>query len=38
MFLDSIGFEIVDAGLPADGWRQAPGTPVYGIPDGSTTR
>jgi predicted dinucleotide-binding enzyme len=34
-FLDSIGFGVVDVGPLADGWRQGPGTPVYGIPYGS---
>jgi predicted dinucleotide-binding enzyme len=33
-FLDTIGFEVVDAGLLAEGWRQEPGTPVYGAPYG----
>jgi hypothetical protein len=34
-FLDSIGFGAVDAGPLAEGWRQQPGTPVYGAPYGS---
>jgi predicted dinucleotide-binding enzyme len=34
-FLDSIGYGAVDAGPLADGWRQQPGTPVYGAPYGS---
>jgi predicted dinucleotide-binding enzyme len=34
-FLDAIGFDAVDAGRLADGWRQEPGTPVYGPPYGS---
>jgi 8-hydroxy-5-deazaflavin:NADPH oxidoreductase len=34
-FLDSIGFGAVDAGPLAEGWRQQPGTPVYGTPYGS---
>jgi 8-hydroxy-5-deazaflavin:NADPH oxidoreductase len=34
-FLDSIGYGTVDAGSLADGWRQLPGTPVYGTPYGS---
>jgi predicted dinucleotide-binding enzyme len=34
-FLDSIGYETVDAGTLADGWRQQPGTPVYVTPYGS---
>jgi hypothetical protein len=33
-FLDSIGYGTVDDGALADGWRQQPGTPVYGIPYG----
>jgi 8-hydroxy-5-deazaflavin:NADPH oxidoreductase len=34
VFLDSIGYDAVDAGPLADSWRQEPGTPVYGIPYG----
>jgi predicted dinucleotide-binding enzyme len=34
-FLDSIGYDAVDAGSLADSWRQEPGTPVYGPPYGS---
>jgi predicted dinucleotide-binding enzyme len=34
-FLDSIGYGAVDAGPLAEGWRQQPGTPVYGTPYGS---
>jgi predicted dinucleotide-binding enzyme len=34
-FLDSIGYGVVDAGALSDGWRQQPGTPVYGTPYGS---
>ena len=34
-FLDSIGHGAVDAGPLAEGWRQQPGTPVYGAPYGS---
>ncbi len=34
-FLDSIGYGTVDGGALADGWRQLPGTPVYGAPYGS---
>jgi len=34
-FLDSIGYEAVDAGALADGWRQQPGTPAYGPPYGT---
>ena len=33
-FLDSIGYGAVDAGPLAAGWRQQPGTPVYGTPYG----
>ena len=33
-FIDSIGYSVVDAGLLADGWRQATGTPVWGTPYG----
>lgn len=33
-FLDSIGYGAVDAGALAQGWRQQPGTPVYGTPYG----
>ena len=34
-FLDSIGYGVIDAGPLAEGWRQQPGTPVYGTPYGS---
>jgi len=34
-FLDSIGYGTVDAGPLAEGWRQQPGTAVYGTPYGS---
>ncbi|MBO0818025.1 MAG: NADPH-dependent F420 reductase [Actinobacteria bacterium] len=34
-FLESIGYGAVDAGPLAEGWRQQPGTPVYGAPYGS---
>ena len=34
-FLDSIGYGTVDVGPLAEGWRQLPGTPVYGAPYGS---
>jgi 8-hydroxy-5-deazaflavin:NADPH oxidoreductase len=34
-FLDSLGYDAVDAGLLAESWRQEPGTPVYGTPYGS---
>ena len=33
-FLDSIGYGAVDGGPLIDGWRQQPGTPVYGAPYG----
>jgi predicted dinucleotide-binding enzyme len=33
-FLDSIGYNTVDAGPLADGWRQTSGTPAYGPPYG----
>jgi hypothetical protein len=33
-FLDSIGYDAVDAGRLAGSWRQQPGTPVYGSPYG----
>ncbi|MCW2892239.1 MAG: oxidoreductase coenzyme F420-dependent [Actinomycetia bacterium] len=33
-FLDSIGYGADDGGPLADGWRQQPGTPVYGAPYG----
>ncbi len=33
-FLDSIGYDAVDAGSLAESWRQEPGTPVYGAPYG----
>ncbi len=34
-FLDSIGYDTVDAGPLAESWRQEPGSPVYGPPYGS---
>jgi predicted dinucleotide-binding enzyme len=34
-FLSSIGYGAVAAGSLAEGWRQQPGTPVYGPPYGS---
>jgi 8-hydroxy-5-deazaflavin:NADPH oxidoreductase len=34
-FLDSIGYDTVDAGRLADSWRQEPGHPVYGPPYGT---
>jgi hypothetical protein len=33
-FLDSIGYDTVDAGSLAESWRQEPGTPAYGAPYG----
>ena len=33
-FLDSIGYDAVDAGPIAESWRQEPGTPSYGTPYG----
>jgi 8-hydroxy-5-deazaflavin:NADPH oxidoreductase len=33
-FIDSIGYNVVDAGPLADSWRQETGTPVWGIPYG----
>jgi len=33
-FLDSIGYDAVDAGSLADSWRQEAGTPVYATPYG----
>ena len=33
-FLDSIGYDAVDAGPIAESWRQEPGTPAYGTPYG----
>ncbi|HET6480227.1 MAG TPA: NADPH-dependent F420 reductase [Actinoplanes sp.] len=34
-FLNTIGYDTVDAGTLADSWRQEPGTPVYGPPYGT---
>ena len=34
-FLDSIGYDAVDAGTLAGSWRQEPGAPAYGAPYGS---
>jgi 8-hydroxy-5-deazaflavin:NADPH oxidoreductase len=34
-FLDSIGYGTVDGEALANGWRQLPGTPVYGTPYGT---
>ena len=33
-YLDSIGYDSVDAGTLADSWHQEPDTPVYGAPYG----
>jgi predicted dinucleotide-binding enzyme len=33
-FLDSIGYDAVDAGSLAESWRQEPGSPAYGAPYG----
>jgi hypothetical protein len=33
-YLDSIGYDAVDAGTLADSWHQEPETPVYGAPYG----
>ncbi|CAN5120984.1 NAD(P)-binding domain-containing protein [soil metagenome] len=33
-FIRSVGFGVIDAGSLGDGWRQATGTPVWGIPYG----
>jgi 8-hydroxy-5-deazaflavin:NADPH oxidoreductase len=33
-FLDSIGYDAVDAGSLAESWHQEPGTPAYGTPSG----
>jgi len=33
-FLDSIGYDVVDAGSLAESWRQDPGSPAYGAPYG----
>lgn len=34
-FLDSIGYDTVDGGPLAEGWRQQPDTPAYGAPYGT---
>jgi len=34
-FLDAIGYDAVDVGALADGWRYQPGTPAYGPPYGT---
>ena len=31
-FIESIGYNVLDAGSVADSWRQATGTPVWGTP------
>jgi hypothetical protein len=36
-FLDSIGYDAVDAGPLAESWRQDPGTPAYRNPYGSSS-
>jgi hypothetical protein len=36
-FLDSIGYDAVDAGPLAESWRQEPGSPCYGPPYGEFT-
>jgi 8-hydroxy-5-deazaflavin:NADPH oxidoreductase len=33
-FIESIGYNVMDAGTLADSWRQATGTPVWGTPYG----
>ncbi|WP_326720551.1 NAD(P)-binding domain-containing protein [Streptomyces sp. NBC_00243] len=33
--IDELGFDTVDAGGLDDSWRQQPGTPVYGLAEGS---
>ena len=33
--LDSIGYDVVDSGALAEGWRQQPGAPVYATPYGA---
>lgn len=33
-FIDSVGYDVVDAGTLADSWRQSTGTPVWGTPYG----
>lgn len=34
--INQIGFDVVDAGLLDDSWRQQPGTPVYGAGPGTS--
>ena len=36
-FINSIGYDVVDAGTLADSWRQSTGTPVWGTPYGPYT-
>jgi 8-hydroxy-5-deazaflavin:NADPH oxidoreductase len=36
-FLDSIGYDAVDAGPLAESWRQEPGTPAYATPYGPSS-
>lgn len=33
-FIESIGYDVIDAGSLADSWRQATGTPAWGTPYG----
>ncbi|HEX4393640.1 MAG TPA: NADP oxidoreductase, partial [Mycobacterium sp.] len=33
-FIESVGYSVVDAGLLAEGWRQATDTPAWGTPYG----
>lgn len=33
-FIDSVGYDVVDAGSLAESWRQSTGTPVWGTPYG----
>lgn len=35
-FLDAIGYDTVDAGLLAEGWRWQPGTPAHVVYAGAT--
>jgi predicted dinucleotide-binding enzyme len=35
-FLDAIGYDTVDAGGLAEGWRYQPGTPAYGLYSGAS--
>jgi 8-hydroxy-5-deazaflavin:NADPH oxidoreductase len=36
-FIENIGYSVVDAGLLADSWRQATGTPLWGTPYGPSS-